>query len=171
LGKIRIASRYILTVLCLFAAIVLSSCSSTPMAKNGDTVQVQVDYTLTLSDGTLVQTTVGNQPIELVLGEGAFLPDFEAAVVGMKVGESKTVTILAADAYPYRDDLVSTVNRSQLPEGLDPKVGDYLQSTGTNGQTIVVIVIAVSDTNITVDANSPLAGKDLTFKIDLLKIN
>jgi peptidylprolyl isomerase len=169
LEKIRIASRYILTVLCLFATIVLPSCSSTPMAKNGDTVQV--DYTLTLSDGTLVQTTVGNQPIELVLGEGDFLPDFETAVVGMKVGESKTVTILAADAYPYRDDLVFTVNRSQLPEGLDPKVGDYLQSTGTNGQTIVVIVIAVSDTNITVDANSPLAGKDLTFKIDLLKIN
>jgi len=90
----------------------------------------------------------------------------------MKVGESETITILAADAYgEHKDDLVFTVERSQLAPGVEPKVGDQLQSMDTSGQTMVVIVIAITDTTITIDANSPLAGKDLTFKIDLLKIS
>ena len=167
--KIHVISIYILTGICLFGAVLLSACGSTPTAKDGDTVQV--DYTLTLADDTVYQTTVGNKPIEFVLGEGKYLAGFEEAIVGMKIGESKTITILAADAYPYRDDLVFTVDRSRLEEGLDPRVGDQLQSTDTNGQIFKMTVIAVSETNITVDANSALAGKDLTFKIDLLKIN
>jgi peptidylprolyl isomerase len=160
----------ILTCIFLFVAIVLPACSSAPTAKNGDTVQV--DYTLTLSDGTVYQTSVGNQPLEFVLGEDNYLPDFEEAIVGMKVGESKTITILAADAYGERsDDLIFTLDRSQLSPGLDPKVGEHLVSTDASGQTVEVIVTAVTDTTITVDANFPLAGEDLTFKIDLLKIS
>jgi peptidylprolyl isomerase len=67
--------------------------------------------------------------------------------------------------------LTITIDRSQLAPGVDPKVGDKLQSTDANGQTLVVVVTAVSDTTVTLDANSPLAGKDITFKIDLLKIS
>ena len=160
----------ILTGICLFGAILLLACGSTPIAKTGDTVQV--NYTLTLADGTLYETSVGDQPLEFVIGKGDYLPDFEEAIVGMKVGESKTITILAADAYGARSDgLIFTVDRSQLAAGVEPKVGDQLQSTDTSGQTMAVIVTAVSDTTITVDANYPLAGEDLTFKIDLLKIN
>jgi peptidylprolyl isomerase len=160
----------ILTAICLFGATIFSACSSTPIAKNGDSVQV--NYTLTLADGSLVETSVGGEPIEVVIGEGNYLADFEKAIVGMKVGESKTITILAADAYgEYSEELIFTFDRSHLEEGTDPKVGDTLQSINTSGQTVEVVVTAVSDTTITVDANSPLAGKDLTFKIDLLKIN
>jgi peptidylprolyl isomerase len=148
----------------------LSACASTPVAKDGDTVQV--DYTLTLADGTLYQTTVGNQPLEFVLGKSTLLADFEEAIIGMKAGESKTITIPAANAYgEYREDLIITIKRSQIQGGDNIEVGDYLTMTYTNGNTTQVQVIDVSDTNVTIDTNSPLAGKDLTFKIDLLKIN
>jgi peptidylprolyl isomerase len=161
----------ILTGVFLFGgATMLAACGSTTTAKTGDTVQV--NYTLSLADGTVYETSVGKQPLELVLGKGDFLTDFEKAIVGMKVGESKTITILAADAYGnYRDDLIFTIDRNQLGSEVEPKVGDRLQSTGESGQTMVAVVTAVSNTTITLDANHPLAGKDLTFKIDLLKIN
>jgi peptidylprolyl isomerase len=161
----------ILAGACLFGGGALTGCgsSTSSAAKTGDTVQV--NYTLTLADGTVYQTSVGGQPLELTLGKGSFLPDFENAIVGMKVGESKTITISAANAYgAYSDNLVFTVNRSQLAPGVTPKVGDQLQSADSSGQTLVVIVKAVTETTITLDANSPLAGKDITFKIDLLKI-
>jgi peptidylprolyl isomerase len=170
--NMRIISIYILTVLCLLAAIMLPSCSSTPTtpaAKNGDTVWI--DYTLTLADGTLVQTSIGHQPLELVIGAGKFLPGFEKAIVGMKVGESKTITILAANAYPYRDDMVFTVNRTQIQDGADLKLGDHLQGRNTDGQIFDAVVIAVSDTSVTLDGNGPLTDKDLTFKINLLEID
>jgi len=131
---------------------------SAPAAKDGDTVQV--NYTLTLTDGTIYETSVGKEPLELVLGKGDYLPDFEKAIVGMKVGESRTITIPAADGYgTRRDDLVFTVDRSQLVAGVEPKVGDKLESTDESGQTMVVVVTAVSETTITVDANPPLAGR------------
>jgi peptidylprolyl isomerase len=161
---------FILTGICILGAITLSACGAKTVAKNGDTVQV--NYTLTLADGTLVETSVGNQPLELTLGKGMYLSDFEKAIVGMKVGESKTITILSANAYgDHSDNLVFTVDRSKLAPGVDPKVGDSLQSKGADGQTYVVLVAAVTDTTITLDANPPLAGKDITFKIELLKIS
>lgn len=166
----RIVLISILASICLFEAIAFSSCSTTPVVKEGDTVQV--DYTLTLADGSLVETSVGDQPLDVVLGKGDYLPDFEKAIAGMKVGDSKTITILAANAYgEHRDDLVFTINRSQLAEDVQPKIGDQLSTTNANGQTSYVAVTAVTDTTVTIDANAPLAGKDLTFKIDLLKIN
>jgi peptidylprolyl isomerase len=127
-----------------------------------------VDYTLSLSDGTVYQTSVGNQPLEFVIGGGNYLPDFEAAIVGMKAGESKTITILAADAYGERN---FTFDRNQLGAGLDPKVGDYLTITEMSGQTRQVVVTSVTETTIMANSIHPLAGEDLTFKIDLLKIN
>ncbi|MDD4923733.1 MAG: peptidylprolyl isomerase [Dehalococcoidales bacterium] len=147
----------------------LSACSSNAVAKDGDTVRV--DYTLSLADGTVYQTSVGNQPLEFVLGAGTMLPEFEEAIVGMKAGESKTITITAADAYgEYREDLLITVKRSQIQGGENIVVGDYLTMTDSSGRTSQVKVIDVSDTNVTIDANNPLAGKNLTFEIDLLKI-
>jgi peptidylprolyl isomerase len=148
----------------------LSACGSNAVAKEGDTVQV--DYTLSLDDGTMYQTTVGSDPLELVVGNGNYLADFEEAIVGMKVGESKTITIPAADAYgEYREDLVITIKRSQVQNGDSVKVGDYLLLTDSSGNSTQVLVIDTTDNSITIDGNSPLAGEDLTFKIDLLKIN
>jgi peptidylprolyl isomerase len=168
--NIRVILICILTGICLLGAMTLSSCSSTTVAKVGDTVLV--DYTLTLADGTVYQTSVGKQPLEFVLGESTMLDAFEEAIVGMKAGESKTITIPSADAYgEYREDLLITIKRNQIQGGENIEVGDYLSMTDAGGHTSQFIVINVSDTNVTVDANSPLAGEDLTFKIDLLKIN
>ncbi len=139
------------------------------MASDGDTVRVH--YTGTLEDGTTFDTSVGGEPLEFTLGEGKMIPGFEKAVYGLQVGKSKTVTIPAEEAYgPHRDDLVVVVERDQLPPGLDPKVDQQLQMQQTDGRTAVVIVTDVSDTTITVDANHPLAGKDLTFEIELVEI-
>ncbi len=156
--------------ICLFGAILLSACGSSPVAKEGDTVQV--DYILTLSDGTLHETSVGNEPLEFVIGAGQVLPDFEEAVIGMKPGESKIITIPAADAYgEYREDFIITLGKDQIAEGTDPKVGDKLYTQDEAGNLWTLVVISVSDTTVTVDANLPLAGEDLTFEIKLLTIN
>jgi FKBP-type peptidyl-prolyl cis-trans isomerase 2 len=89
----------------------------------------------------------------------------------MKVGESKTFTIPADEAYgPYRDDLVLVVNREDLPPDLDPEVGQQLQMTQADGGTSIGTVTNATDTTITVDFNPPLAGKDLTFEIELVSI-
>jgi peptidylprolyl isomerase len=146
----------------------LSACGSA-VAKDGDTVRV--DYTLSLDDGSVYQTTVGGNPLELVIGKGKYLAHFEEAIIGMKAGESKTINITAADAYgEYREDLVITVKRNQIQDGENVKVGDYLIVKDSSGNSTQVKVIDTTDNTITIDANSPLAGKNLTFKIDLLKI-
>ncbi len=138
-------------------------------AQNGDTVKV--DYTLKLADGTVYDTSVGKTPFEFTLGKNKVIAGFEKAVIGMKVGDSKTVTILAAEAYgAYNDKLVQVVPRSQLPQGMTLQVGQKLQATNTDGTTSVVTIVKVDDTTVTVDGNSPLAGKDLTFDIKLLEI-
>jgi len=139
------------------------------MASDGDTVRVH--YTGTLEDGTTFDTSVGREPLEFTLGEGKMIPGFEKAIYGLKVGKSKTVTIPTEEAYgPHRDDLVIVVEREQLPANLHPKVDQQLQMQQTDGRTAVVIVTDVSETTITVDANHPLAGKDLTFEIELVEI-
>ena len=165
-------SHIVLLGIILLGAILISGCNAehdTAQAKNGNIVQVH--YTGTLKDGTVFDTSVGHEPLEFTLGEGQMIPGFEQAVLGMKMGESKTVTIPAKDAYgPRRDDLILVIERNQLPENLEPEVGQQLQMQQTNGRTMVVIVTDVSDTTITIDANHPLAGKDLTFEIELVRI-
>jgi FKBP-type peptidyl-prolyl cis-trans isomerase 2 len=139
------------------------------VANDGNTVKVH--YTGTLEDGTTFDTSVGSEPLEFTLGEGRLIQGFEDAVRGMQVGQSKTVTIPSEEAYgQHLDDLVLTVEREQLPEDLNPEVGQQLQLQQANGRTAVVIVTEVSETNITVDANHPLAGKDLTFEIEIVEI-
>jgi peptidylprolyl isomerase len=138
-------------------------------AKDGDSVEV--NYTGKLADGTVFDTSTGRDPLKFKLGGGQMIPGFEKAVLGMKVGEKKTITIPAAEAYgPRRDDLFIEVPRSQLPDTMAPQVGQHLQSTAQDGTIVVVTITKVSDTTVTVDANHPLAGKDLTFEIELSKI-
>ena len=139
------------------------------MADDGNTVKVH--YTGKLEDGTIFDTSIGDEPLEFTLGEGNIIPGFEKAVRELQVGESKKVTIPADEAYgPHRDNLVLEVKRSQIPEDMNPKVGDTLQMQRTDGRTAVVMVIDVSETTMTVDANHPLAGKDLTFDMELIEI-
>ena len=141
------------------------------MANASDGNTVKVHYTGTLEDGTTFDSSKGREPLEFTLGEGRIIPGFEEAVKGLQVGEAKTVTIPSEEAYgPHRNELVLEIQRSQLPEGMDPKAGQALQMQQADGRTSVVIVTDVSETTMTVDANHPLAGKDLTFDIELVEI-
>jgi FKBP-type peptidyl-prolyl cis-trans isomerase 2 len=137
--------------------------------KNGDTVKVH--YTGKLEDGSVFDSSVERDPLEVKLGEGKLIPGFENAVIGLEVGDSTTANIESADAYgERREDLEVTVERSQLPEDIEPQVGMQLQLNQPNGQPVPVQVTKVEDENIIIDANHPLAGKDLTFDIELVDI-
>ena len=141
----------------------------TAQAKDGDTVQVH--YTLKLEDGTVFDTSIGGDPLQFTIGDGQLIPGFEQAVVGMSPGESKTVEIPADEAYgPYLEEMVLVVDRDQLPDDLQPEVGQQLQLQQEDGQIVILTVIDISESSVTLDANLPLAGKDLTFDIELVEI-
>ena len=138
-------------------------------AKNGDTVAVH--YTGKLVDGSVFDSSIDRDPLEFTIGEGQVIPGFEEAVLDMGLNETKTVTIPANKAYgPYHEDLVTVADRDQLPADLKPEIGQQLQGRQPDGQVVVVTVIGVSESNVTLDANHPLAGKDLTFEIQLVAI-
>ncbi|BCO09454.1 peptidyl-prolyl cis-trans isomerase [Desulfolithobacter dissulfuricans] len=138
-------------------------------AKTGDNVKVH--YTGTLEDGTVFDSSQGHDPLEFTLGSGQVIPGFEEAVLGMDQGESKKVTIPADKAYGQRnEEMVITVPREQVPEDINPEVGQQLQMGGPDGQVVVVEVVEVTEEHIILDANPPLAGKDLTFDIELVAI-
>lgn len=138
-------------------------------AQNGDTVKVH--YTGKLDDGTIFDTSADREPLQFTIGEGQLIPDFEQAVVGMKPGESKTVQIPSDNAYgPHHEEMVMAVDRKEFPDDLEPKVDQMLQVRQQDGHTFAVKVTDVSETKVTLDANHPLAGKDLTFDIQLSEI-
>jgi len=138
-------------------------------AKYGDTVKVH--YTGRLDDGTVFDTSADGEPLQFTIGSGQIIPGFEQAVVGMNPGESKTVKIPAEDAYGQRrEDLIIEVEKSQLPEGLKPEVGLQLQSRQPDGRIVVLTIADMTESHVTLDANHPLAGKDLTFEIQLVEI-
>ena len=138
-------------------------------AKSGDTVRIH--YTGTLDDGTQFDSSAGRDPLEFALGAGQVIPGFDNAVDGMAVGESKTVTIPAEEAYGERhEQLVQQVSRDALPEEIEPAVGMQLQSQSPEGQVMMLVVTEVEEESITVDANHPLAGQALTFAIELVEI-
>ena len=138
-------------------------------AQHGDTVRVH--YTGRLEDGTMFDSSQQRDPLEFTLGQGQLIPGFEKAVVGMQPGESKTETIVAAHAYgPHKPEMLIEIARQQLPDEINPHVGQRLQMKGKNGDAVPVVVTDVMDTHITLDANHPLAGKDLTFDITLVAI-
>lgn len=138
-------------------------------AQSGDTVTIH--YTGTLEDGTTFDSSVGHDPLEFIIGSGQVIPGFEEAVMGMTCGEKKKVTIPVDKAYGKRnEEMVIQAPRNQVPPDIDPEVGQQLQMGGPNGETIIVRIIEVTDEHITLDANPPLAGKDLTFDLELVAI-
>lgn len=138
-------------------------------AQEGDAVKVH--YKGKLPDGTTFDSSEGRDPIDFKIGEGKIIPGFEKAVIGMEPNQTKTETIPASDAYGERkDELVFQVERSQFPQQIEPKVGQGLQIQAPTGQTFQVTVAEVQENQVTLDANHPLAGKDLTFEITLVEI-
>ncbi len=138
-------------------------------AKQGDIVKVH--YTGKLDDGTVFDSSIDRDPLEFVLGEGQLIPGFEQAVLGMAPGESKTEKIPADEAYgPHRQEMVVEVERQQLPENIPLDLGQELQIQQSPDQIIPVVITAISESKVTLDANPPLAGKDLIFEIQLVGI-
>ncbi len=156
-------------IITLFLSLIIAGCGSPALAQNGDTVKVH--YTGKLQDGSVFDASAGSEPLEFTLGQGQVIFGFEQAVIGMKVGESKTVTILVDQAYgPRRDDMIFEVERGELPADIDPEIGMQLQMNQGDGGTMIVTITDVSETTIKIDANHPLAGQDLTFDIELVEI-
>ena len=136
-------------------------------AKTGD--KVAVDYVGTLDDGTVFDSSL--EPLEFEIGQKMMLPAFENAVVGMNIGDTKTVTIPPKDAYgEYEEGLTFTIDRAEFPPDIKPEVGKEIQGRSDEGNVIDAFIIDVGDDKITMDANHLLAGKKLTFKITLINI-
>ena len=162
----------VVLIFLLVTALLIQGCSAADdagKAKVGDTVQV--NYTGKLADGSVFDSSIGKQPLEVVLGKGQVIPGFEKAILGMKVGDNKTVTISASDAYgPSHKELIFEVPKENLPAGVAPQVGQQLRGSKADGTTMVATITKISDKTVTLDGNVPLAGKDLTFEIGLVKI-
>ena len=138
-------------------------------AKTGDTVKVH--YTGKLDDGTVFDTSADREPLQFTIGEGQIIPDFEQAIVGMNLGESKTIQIPSENAYgPHQKEMVMVVDRKEFPDDLKPEVDQRLQVRQPDGQSFAVTVTDVSESKVTLDGNHLLAGKDLTFDIQLAGI-
>lgn len=161
-------------------------------AKQGDTVRVH--YTGTLNDGSIFDSSeaaeeescgcncsssggcgtgsdCGCEPLEFTIGEGNVIPGFEKAVLGLSIGESITVTIPAEEAYgPRNDQMVAVVDRSEMGGEINPIEGQQLEVVLQDESTMPVLITEVTETTVTLDANHPLAGQDLTFDIKLVEI-
>ncbi|MFO0793058.1 MAG: peptidylprolyl isomerase [Candidatus Brocadiaceae bacterium] len=136
-------------------------------AKHGDIVKVH--YTGKLDDGTIFDSSQDREPLEFTIGGGEIIPGFEHAVIGMKSGELKTIKILADEAYgQYREEMIMVVDRNGFPNDLKLGLGLQLQMRHESGQIVPVTVIDISDSDVTLDANHPLAGENLTFDITLV---
>ena len=138
-------------------------------AKTGNTVRIH--YTGTLTDGSEFDSSSGRDPLEFTIGSGQIIPGLDREIAGMAVGDTKTVTVPADEAYgPHQPEAVQEVPRDAVPEGINLVVGNRLQATTADGGQMVVTIAAVSDETVTMDANHPLAGEDLVFEVELVEI-
>lgn len=142
-----------------------------PKVKEGDTVKVHYTGKLT-EDGTVFDSSREREPLEFTLGDGQLIPGFEDAVVGLEEGDDTTVELDSENAYgERREDLELEVSKNDLPDNIDPQVGMQLQmQQQEDGQAIPVQITDVEDDFVKLDANHPLAGKDLTFDIELIEV-
>ena len=138
-------------------------------AKNGDTVKVH--YTGTLNNGEVFDSSEGREPLSFTIGSGQVIPGFNDALIGMETGEEKSVKIPVDQAYGERkDEMVIVAPVEQIPPDLEPEIGQTLEVGGAQGEVLRVVVVGLDENNITLDANPPLAGEELNFKIELVEI-
>jgi len=138
-------------------------------AKEGDVVTVH--YTGRLEDGTVFDSSLDREPLQVTLGDGKIIPGVERAIVGMRPGDSKTEIIPSDQAYgPHDAEMVFKVGRNRFPDDVRPELGQDLQIQHSDGRSTQVLVIGVSESTVTLDANHPLAGKNLIFDLQLVAI-
>lgn len=141
------------------------------MKKAADGDRIKVHYTGTLGNGEVFDSSRDRDPLEFVLGEGQLIKDFEEAVVGMTAGEAKTFRVPAEKAYgAYSQDLLLEIPRETFPENIDPQPGLPLCMQRNDGEMLNVVITAVTEKTVTVDANHPLAGQDLAFDIEIVEV-
>lgn len=141
------------------------------MAEAKEKDKVRVHYTGKLEDGTVFDSSRERDPLEFTIGEERLIPGFEQAVVGMQPGETKVENVAAGEAYgPFRDELVQELSRKDFPDDITLSQGQRFEARTASGQPLMLTVIDVADDKVTVDANHPLAGKDLVFEIELVEI-
>ena len=137
--------------------------------KSGD--KVAIHYTGTLLDGTTFDSSDGRDPLEFEVGSGQIIPGLDVAIPGMVVGDKKTIKIACADAYgPLSPEMRQSIPREGIPADIKLEVGVQLQMQTPDGQAMPVMVVELDEATVTLDANHPLAGKDLQFDIELMKI-
>lgn len=133
--------------------------------------KVSVHYTGKLTDGTVFDSTVGEDPFVFTLGEDELIDGFVNAIMSMGVGDKKTVTIGVEEAYgPWQEDMVIEVPRSEMPDDLELKVGDELEVTDEEEEPMIVSVTEMTDDTVTLDGNPPLAGQELVFDLELVAV-
>jgi FKBP-type peptidyl-prolyl cis-trans isomerase 2 len=137
--------------------------------KSGD--KVRIHYKGTLDDGTVFDSSEGRDPLEFTVGAGQVIVGMDKEMIGMTVGEKKTIVAVADEAYGQRqDDAQQNVPREMIPADIPLEVGMQLQMQSPEGQVIPVAVVSIEEETVTLDANHMLAGKDLTFDIELVEI-
>ena len=138
-------------------------------AKHGDTVKVH--YSGKLEDGKIFGYSADGDPLQFTIGEGKIISGFEQAIVGISPGESKTEKVPARQAFgPYKEELVLEFDRKLIPPEIKPAIGKKIQIRQSDGMTTQSVITDISESKVTLDANHPLAGKDLIFDIKLLEI-
>lgn len=141
----------------------------TEKVKKGD--KIQVHYTGKLKDGKEFDSSLNREPLEFEVGAGKVIAGFENAVIDLKEGEKKTVTIPPDEAYGDRDEnLFVEMPKKSVPEGVTPEVGMRLQLVNAKGQAVPVVVTEILEDTVRLDANHPLAGETLVFDIEVVKI-
>jgi peptidylprolyl isomerase len=137
--------------------------------KSGDTVRVH--YTGTLEDGSQFDSSRDKEPMEFAMGQGQLIAGFEKAVADLGVGESCTITLPPEEGYgDVNPDMVQDVPRKLMPEGVELAAGMVLQGQADDGRVDNFTVVAFDEETVKLDANHPLAGKQLTFDIELIEI-
>ncbi len=137
--------------------------------KNGDVINIH--YTGSLSDGSVFDSSEGREPLKFKVGEGSVISGFDKGVLDMEINEEKTINIPHLEAYgPYNSEMIIDMPIEQVPADMNPTVGMEVHLTDAEGNVMPVIVTDLNDKTIKLDANHPLAGKDLTFKLQLVSI-
>jgi FKBP-type peptidyl-prolyl cis-trans isomerase 2 len=138
-------------------------------AKHGD--RVKVHYTLKDAKGQVIESSKETVPIEFTIGEGKMIPGFEKGILGIAVNESKTIAIPPEEAYGLHDEKkVFDFERKNAPADFDPRVGDTVKMHRPDGRSVPVTVVAITEKGFLMDANHPLAGKELVFDLELMEI-
>lgn len=137
--------------------------------QNGD--KVKVHYTGKLDDGSVFDTSEGREPLEFTVGEGQVIPGMEQGVVGMEPGDAKTINVPSEEAYgPHHPEGIFEIDRTEIPPSIPLQEGLRLQATQQGGRTVELTVVEFDDSKVKLDSNHPLAGRDLTFDVQLVDI-